>query len=68
MRAHTISPQTYAPSTKLNQNRRYLDIGIGLGIGQKFSKKSPQLKFPGVGDYNLPSIFDKTRRTKYPLN
>jgi hypothetical protein len=49
------------------QPNRYHEIGIGSGKRTK-SEASGALTNPGPGAHNLPSIFDKTLRTKVPLN
>jgi hypothetical protein len=61
-----ISPQKYTPSFKFAENKRYDNIKIGIGLGSR--NKSSSMLIPGPGAYNLPSIFDKSKRTKYPLN
>lgn len=61
-----ISPQKYAPSFKFAESKRYNDIKIGIGLGSR--NRNSSTLCPGPGAYNLPSIFDKSKRTKYPLN
>ncbi len=71
---HCISPQKYFPSTKTQEIGRF--DGAGIGFGERLKKSSSgkilfnllELNVPGVGSYNLPSIFDKKKRTKPPLN
>jgi hypothetical protein len=67
-KGHTLSPQKYKPDTNIVQNKRFIDIGIGIGIGKKSWGKMTLNNIPGVGSYNLPSIFDKSRKYKYALN
>ena len=64
-----ISPQKYSPNYKCSEYRRYKDIQIGIGMGEKnpYATGSTN-KTPGPGQYNLPSIFDKSRKNKSALN
>jgi hypothetical protein len=64
-----VSPQQYKISTKSSTNTRYSDIAIGIGYGKKGDAHPiTSSKYPGPGEYNLPSIFDKNRKYKYALN
>lgn len=74
---HCVSPQKYLPSTKSLENLRFTKIGFGYGErskndgGKKFYfifQFSGKNFVPGPGTYNLPSVFDKKRRMKIPLN
>jgi hypothetical protein len=69
LKAHALSPQKYNPSTKFVTDSRFANIGVGMGLGNKCWEKiiSPN-RNPGVGNYNIPSIFDKRRKNKVPLN
>jgi hypothetical protein len=53
---------------KFVQNQRFANIGTGMGFGDKSWGKITESNYPGVGSYNLPSIFDKKRKYKYALN
>jgi hypothetical protein len=60
-----VSPQKYNPNTKPIENGRFKKVGIGYG------EKCWNLigfKNPGVGAYNIPSSFDKSRKLKMPIN
>jgi hypothetical protein len=61
------SKQYNIRENKLPYRTRFENIGIGIGLGNRlnFSKND---NTPGPGNYNLPSIFDKTKKTKYALN
>ena len=63
-----ISPEKYSPMMKLISNKRFIDIGIGIGYGTKCFDKIFASSTPGVGSYDLPSVFDKTRKFTYSLN
>jgi hypothetical protein len=60
-----VSPQRYSPNSKSQTNGRYAKIGIGFGSKQwgLFG-----LQNPGVGQYNIPSSFDSSRKLKMPIN
>jgi hypothetical protein len=62
-----LSPQKYAPNSKLYGDTRYSNIKISLGLGCKTTGTTNDF-IPGPGAYNLPSIFDKSRKYKYALN
>jgi hypothetical protein len=64
---HCISPQKYLPSTKIQQNLRYTNIGFGKG-NRVASDNTSVKQFPGPGTYDLPSIFKKSISKKVPLN
>jgi len=64
---HCISPQTYLPSTKLTENLRYTHINFGKGT-RSANENTSVKSFPGPGTYNLPSVFDKRRKNRVPLN
>lgn len=40
-------------------------MGYGKRLWQYMNGKD---NIPGVGSYNIPSVFDKSRRTKMPIN
>lgn len=64
---HCISPQKYFPSTKIIENMRFTSIGFGKG--ERTPTVNPSVKKnPGPGTYNLPTIFTKNRKSKFPLN
>jgi hypothetical protein len=73
---HCVSPQKYFPSTRSTENLRYSRIGFGYGDRNAIECKYlfitnnilAKYNFPGPGSYNLPSVFDKTRKNKVPLN
>jgi hypothetical protein len=64
--SQAVSPQKYSPNIDVMVSKRYDKIGIGYGkrLWQSIKKDST----PGVGSYNLPSIFDRTRKMKMPIN
>jgi hypothetical protein len=67
--ANNISPQKYNPKTDFVANSRFKNIGISLGYGTKtWESVIIKSSTPGIGTYNIPSIFDKGRRYKVPLN
>ena len=54
---------------KIGFNRRFDDIQIGLGYGNKIECETKAVVAnPGPGQYNLPSIFETSKRFKIPLN
>jgi hypothetical protein len=61
---NSVSPQKYNPNTKPIENGRFSKVGIGIG------EKRWNLigKNPGVGEYDIPSSFDKSRKLKMPIN
>ena len=71
---HCISPQTYLPSTKITENLRFTKVNFGFGERSPRENTCKKLLIegikyvPGPGTYNLPSVFDKKRRYKVPLN
>jgi hypothetical protein len=62
----SVSPQKYNPNTKPIENGRYAKIGIGYG--KKYWDIMGNGKNPGVGSYNIPSSFDRSRKLKMPIN
>jgi len=64
---HCISPQKYLPSTKLTENLRFTNVGFGFGLRSSCEIKSMRSN-PGPGTYSSPSIFDKKRKMRVPLN
>jgi hypothetical protein len=68
-RSHCISPQKYnIKDNNFMKNSRFLNIGIGIGLGYRSWSKMYSNNIPGPGQYNLPSVFDKNRKFKYALN
>jgi hypothetical protein len=74
---HCVSPQKYLPNTKPVENMRYTKIGFGVGGRSANDNISNNIyllliidtrSIPGPGTYNLPSVFDKTRKYRVPLN
>jgi hypothetical protein len=73
---HCVSPQKYNPSQRIVENWRYNNITFGIGgrsPNDNASKINLVIKLamrlnPGPGTYNLPSVFDRNRKTKIPLN
>jgi len=54
---------------KIGFNRRFDNIQIGIGYGNKIDCVTKAVvDNPGPGEYNLPSIFDKNKRSKISLN
>lgn len=67
--AHDVSPMKYLPDTRVVENNRYRNNSISFGIGQLYYQVKDQVdKTPGPGKYNLPSVFDKRKTGKIPLN
>lgn len=71
---HCISPQTYLPSTKMEQSWRYTKLSFGKG-NRSPSENAGKRKLyvamrhmPGPGTYNIPSVFDKKGKYKVALN
>jgi hypothetical protein len=66
---HDVSPMKYLPDTKIVENNRFRNNSISFGIGLlHFQIKEQMDKIPGPGRYNLPSVFDKRKTGKIPLN
>jgi len=66
---HDVSPMKYLPDTKVVENNRYRNNSISFGIGlMEYQVKQQMDKVPGPGKYNLPSVFDKRKTGKIPLN
>lgn len=63
---HNVSPMKYLPERKQTDLTRFKKYGIGIGLGKR--NFSEQKKSPGPGDYNLPSLFNKGKQGKYPMN
>jgi len=63
-----VSPQKYHPSLNFVKSHRYGNIGIGIGLGEKLNMKLTNTVTPGPGAYNLPSVFDKSRKLKLGIN
>lgn len=61
-----VSPQLYHINYRQTSNLRFSQLSFGKGTKHHYldSRKS----YPGPGSYNLPSIFDKSLRTKPALN
>lgn len=67
--AHDVSPMKYLPETKIVENNRYRNNSISFGIGLLHYQIKEQMdKIPGPGRYNLPSVFDRRKTGKIPLN
>ena len=65
---HDVSPMKYLPSRKITESTRYKKNSISLGYGEKIYFKDRGLT-PGPGQYKLPSVFDKSKKTgKTPMN
>ncbi len=59
----------YLPEKKLTEGSRYKTYGIGIGLGKRSQDQhNPKKDIPGPGDYYLPSLFDKRKQGKYPIN
>jgi hypothetical protein len=59
----------YLPSRKCTENNRYKTYGIGIGFGKRSQDQFNSTKsYPGPGNYNLPSLFDKRLQGKLPIN
>lgn len=67
-KGHCISPQTYFPDIQCIKPNRYSSIKFTTNprIANEMSKD--QKSFPGIGQYNLPSVFDLTRKYKPCIN
>ena len=66
---HNVSPMKYYPDTKIVENSRYRNNSVGFGFGLlNYQVKDQMDKIPGPGRYYLPSIFDKRKTGKIPLN
>lgn len=63
-----VSPQKYYPSIKFVKKERFGNISIGMGVGEKLNIKLTNTVTPGPGAYNLPSVFDKTRKNILGIN
>lgn len=64
-----LSPQTYKLNYSQIDGGRYKKIKIGgIGHGEPKFKLLDSSMYPGVGSYNLPSIFDKTKSRINALN
>ena len=66
-RKHCVSMQRYHPSTKLEENLRYRNIGFGIG-GRMPNENLSVKNNPGPGYYKVPGCFDRGYRGKLPLN
>ena len=64
---HDVSPMKYLPDRNTTEKTRYKKYGIGIGLGKR-SFDASNILSPGPGDYNLPSLFNKGRQGKYPIN
>lgn len=64
---HNVSPMKYLPGRKSVEMARFKNYGIGIGHGKRSDQVEGKI-LPGPGDYNLPSLFNKGRQGKYPLN
>jgi hypothetical protein len=64
---HDVSPMKYLPERKTTELTRFKKYGIGIGLGKR-SFENNTIKSPGPADYNLPSLFNKGKQGKYPMN
>jgi len=68
-KSHNVSPMKYLPKTKMTENNRFRNNSISFGIGlRNYEIIEAMDKIPGPGRYNLPSVFDKLKTGKIPLN
>jgi len=74
---HCISPQKYLPNTRQEQITRFTNISFGFGPRSSSEIRGKLINInlivanlynPGPGAYNLPSVFDKSRKIRVPLN
>lgn len=66
---HNVSPMKYLPQRTFTEKTRFKNFGIGIGYGKRSQDQYNSMKnIPGVGNYNLPSLFDKRIQGKYPIN
>ena len=66
---HDVSPMKYLPSRGYTENNRYKTYGIGFGSWKRSPDQYNSTNFfPGPGNYNLPSLFDKRLQGKIPIN
>lgn len=65
---HDVSPMKYLPNTKLTENNRYRKYSISFGKGLRSYEAFDSQKTPGPGNYNLPSVFDKRKTGRAPIN
>lgn len=66
---HDVSPMKYLPDTKIVENNRFRNNSISFGLGLLHYQLKEQMdKIPGPGKYNIPSVFDKRKTGKIPLN
>ena len=66
MKKFCVSPQNYLVNYKPVFNLRYTKVSFGKG--EKFDYIDSRKSYPGPGSYNLPSVFDKSRKSKPALN
>lgn len=64
---HDVSPMKYLPDRRIAYYDRYKKYGIGIGLGKRTIDDYIKLT-PGPGDYNLPSLFDRRKQGKIPIN
>jgi len=62
---HCISPQKYLPSMVSQESGRYKSPGFGYST--KLAKPSTE-RTPGVGTYNLKSVFRAKKFNREPIN
>ena len=68
LKSHCISPQAYFPKTHFTSPNRFNNIKFPTQQ-RNTNEIGKDLKTnPGPGYYNLPSIFDLSRRTKPAIN
>lgn len=63
-----VSPNKYLPSTKITMNTRYNKNKIGIGYGEKTTIGGKGNNTPGPGQYKLPSVFNKNKQGRIPMN
>lgn len=62
-----ISPQTYNPSLKYTQQSRFSNLKFS-NLKREEMVNRVNKAFPGPGSYNLPSVFDKTKKYRPSIN
>lgn len=63
---YQISPQAYTPHDKFVLPSRY--DKLKFGTESRGSINQTKSNYPGPGYYNLPSVFDKSRKYKLAIN
>ncbi len=65
---YQISPQTYLPSSDLVFSSRYKNLKFSTSVRENINSTKDIKSKPGPGSYNLPSVFDLTRKNKPAIN